>query len=459
MRMATPDVDSTKFYNIIFEEKNGTSGIFVTKYTPTEQWLTDKEQAFEGSAKTYRVTDDITHVIDDAGGGGGSSGGIINSGASNEYPNDCDGWVETTVIYVPVPCECDPHHPPGECDTSTCSTPGFWRPEYTYECFPFDLGGDDPWDSYNPNNGSPNGGGTSSSGPSTVPDDSSITVVLGPDEECFLPEDFRIFDLDSNCELSYYETCLMNGNSQEICDCVAEGNTLVECNTDCAQLNALTDDPVIKTRLNQLRIASGNFEKGLKINKNPSNNEYVPSPIIEGSNGTNHVNIIVNAYTSAIAHTHTNSVAYKMFSAPDILKLAQMADRVQADNGTTVQLTELTHILVFNDNLVFNNNGTDKTYALRFDDAISVQTLQDIANNKRKYSLFNKDLKKLYESDYSYQTYTDETDINKQQHHLFNFLEDHNLSISLYEANFNPIGTINNWKRINKTNLEQEDCN
>ncbi len=97
MRMATPDADSTKFYNITFEDKSGTSGVFVTKYIPTEQWLTNKEQAFEGSAKTYRITDDITHVIDDAD-GGNSNGGIINGGTSNEYPDDCDGWIETNVI-------------------------------------------------------------------------------------------------------------------------------------------------------------------------------------------------------------------------------------------------------------------------------------------------------------------------------------------------------------------------
>jgi hypothetical protein len=44
---------------------------------------------------------------------------------------------------------------------------------------------DDPWDSSNPNNGSPNGsGGTTSGGDNgSEPDDSSITTVLGPNDE------------------------------------------------------------------------------------------------------------------------------------------------------------------------------------------------------------------------------------------------------------------------------------
>ncbi|QMU64642.1 MAG: hypothetical protein GKR88_10305 [Flavobacteriaceae bacterium] len=210
---------------------------------------------------------------------------------------------------------------------------------------------------------------------------------------------------------------------------------------------------MIKTRLNQLRMVSGNFEKGLRINKNPNTGAYVPSLIPGDNNGTNHINIVVHPYTAAIAHTHSNDVAYKMFSAPDILKMAQIVNRVQSNANSTVLPLEITHILVV------DNNDTDKTYAIRFDDMQSIQILQDIISNKKKQQRFNKKLKNAYESDYSYQTYTDETDIFKQQRHLFKHLEKYNLNISLYEANFNDLGLVDHWQKINKETLEQEPCN
>ena len=61
---------------------------------------------------------------------------------------------------------------------------------------------------------------------------------------------------------------------------------------------------------------------------------------------TNEINITANPYTVVVAHTHTVSVVYKMFSAPDILKMASIAKLVQSNNVTTVDFLEITHILV-----------------------------------------------------------------------------------------------------------------
>jgi len=440
MRIASPSADNTKFYNVTIEDKNGESGMFVTKYTPTENWLENKNTVFDGGISTHRVNNDITEVIDDTGGFGGTNNyGAVNDLSTPEgspyYPSDCDGIVIITTEDVPYQCTCEDHWPWNNCH---CPENGGDGPGYNqvpfYHCDPYgdDFGDDDPFDpndTYDPNT-NPGGGAIAS-----PPDDSdpslSVMVTPGP-----------------------YEVCLMNGNSDEVCDCVQQGETLGECNTDCAQLNTLSDVPLIKSRLYDLKVASGNFEKGLKINKNPNNDEYVVSSVLDNNSGTNHINIIVNGFTAAIAHTHTSSVAYKMFSAPDILKMAQMADRIQSENLSTVQLTEITHILVFE-----NSAGDFRTYALRFDDAESVQTLQDIANDRKAKRDFNKKLKKDYESDYSYETYTDETDILKQQRHLFDFLDNFNLNISIYEANFGDDGRIDNWQKINKNTLEQEPCN
>jgi hypothetical protein len=197
MRIASPNTDNTKFYNVTIEDKNGESGMFVTKYTPTQNWLENKNTAFDGGISTHRVNNDITEVIDDTGGFGGTNNyGVINS---TVYPEDCDGWVETTINYVAVPCECDPHHAPDECDTSTCSTPGFWAPVATYECFPFDMGGgdDDPYDTYDPNT---NPGGAVNFNPPDDDDDSYSAMV--PPTECdVIPP----ASLNRDCTVDDYE--------------------------------------------------------------------------------------------------------------------------------------------------------------------------------------------------------------------------------------------------------------
>ena len=48
-------------------------------------------------------------------------------------------------------------------------------------------------------------------------------------EEC---KERIVGDLNRDCQLSPYETCLLGGNSQEVCDCVKAGGQLIDCKKD-----------------------------------------------------------------------------------------------------------------------------------------------------------------------------------------------------------------------------------
>jgi|GEM_PF-5445115 len=257
------------------------------------------------------------------------------------------------------------------------------------------------------------------------------------------------------CEISSNN---ISGNSINLTELGCDENTSTilivdEEDPDCIKLKNLTENPIIKTRLKQLKDDNLIVEKGFKITKNHIAGEYQPSPILENNNGTNHINIEVNPYIAAIAHTHTNNVFFKMFSAPDILKMAEMAYKVQSNSDTTVLLTEITHMLVFK-----NDTGEFKTYALRFDDLESVLALQNIRNNKKKRKRFEKKLRNDYESNVNPVTYAYETDIYIQQRHLFSYLNNYNLNISLYEANYDAYGHVDTWQRINENDLQKEPC-
>jgi hypothetical protein len=118
MLIALPESDSTKFYNLTIEDENGEEGMFMTKYTPTQEWLDDKSKAYEGTVKTARI-DVITQEFPPDGGGEIE----INNTQYNDYstpqgspyyPTDCDGVVIITIEEVPYPCSCNPSHMPWE---------------------------------------------------------------------------------------------------------------------------------------------------------------------------------------------------------------------------------------------------------------------------------------------------------------------------------------------------------
>jgi hypothetical protein len=100
------------------------------------------------------------------------------------------------------------------------TSPGYNQvPFYYCQEAPYN-GGSNPDNPTNPSNP----GGPSSPNP----DDTSITAMIKP-EECV---ERIVGDLNRDCQLSTYETCLLGGNSQEVCDCVKTGGKLIDCKKD-----------------------------------------------------------------------------------------------------------------------------------------------------------------------------------------------------------------------------------
>jgi len=228
--------DSTVFYNLTIEDKNGVSGIFITKFTPTEYWLNNKDKPYEGDvvvAKTNVFTNysDVEEVFDDLGinddnnPGLGSGPGGTNSGndASPYYPSDCDGLVIVTTEEVPYSCSCDPSHMPWEichCDEYGGTIPGYELiPMYYCQTYSDVLDPDDP------NN---TGGNDNYEEPEEVVDIPESIIIVVDDKECLTEAD-RPFDYDDSCSLDYYESCRKNGNSHEVCECASNGGTLEDC--------------------------------------------------------------------------------------------------------------------------------------------------------------------------------------------------------------------------------------
>ena len=264
---------------------------------------------------------------------------------------------------------------------------------------------------------------------------------------------------DNPCDENGTSTSISDGNGNCI-DGIGVPLVPDPPTEDCQDLkDKISNVLSIKARLNELRqgIGSSNFEQGFKANKISTGN-YTPGTIqTNNSNGGNHVNIRPNSQTTVIAHTHPASVDYKMFSAEDILKMAEMANKVVNSSNSNVQLTEITHIVMFNNN---ENPNDPKAFALRFDNASEAQNLRAILNNPNDREDFEETLENDYNSDDSGPpSYNPETTLGKQQRHLFNLLEKYNLSMSLYEANFDANGFINGWQKINKESLAKEPCN
>lgn len=75
MYIKTSDTIASRFYNLTLEEKEGNTDAFITKYSPTENWLNDKNQPFEGGITTFRVDEPTSggsikfKDINDGGGG------------------------------------------------------------------------------------------------------------------------------------------------------------------------------------------------------------------------------------------------------------------------------------------------------------------------------------------------------------------------------------------------------
>ncbi len=105
--MKIVDQDSLVFYNLTIEYKNGESDMFITKYTPTEYWLNNKDQPFEGTAKSRGIKltmytepeqafdEDLlgSTTNPDLGAGVGGTNGGYAVDYSPIYPYNCEGTV------------------------------------------------------------------------------------------------------------------------------------------------------------------------------------------------------------------------------------------------------------------------------------------------------------------------------------------------------------------------------
>ncbi len=217
MLIATPSTTDSKFYNLTIEDKNGEAGMFVTKYVPTEQWLSNKDHAFEGSMSTQRVDNFTTVGIDD---GGGTN--------DDHYPGNCDGEIITTSFYLPYQCDCPGAHWPIDVDICSCSPKTGYYLETVDECIPSD-GGSGPDDPSDPGDGTNSGGEVSDDNEPADPDQESIGgFVPNGDVPCEPP--YSEWDIDFNCSLDDLEICSRDyGNNSSICDCVSNGGTLDDC--------------------------------------------------------------------------------------------------------------------------------------------------------------------------------------------------------------------------------------
>ena len=227
------EIEGNIFFNLTIEDKNGESSMFMTCYIPSSYWVNNKDEAFQGVIVSRRmntlteyqepeiffndiISSSINHDFGTSPGGGGSYS--LQNG-SPYYPMDCNGYVIVSIKLVPYPCGCE-NHMPWECNSCPNSPAGYDEIPYYYcQEYP-NLSGDNPDNPTNPSTGGP-------SSP-TNPNDTSIAAMIKP-EEC---KERIVGDLNCDCQLSPYETCLLGGNSQEVCDCVKTGGKLIDCKKD-----------------------------------------------------------------------------------------------------------------------------------------------------------------------------------------------------------------------------------
>lgn len=442
MLIETPNSDDSKFYNFTIEDKNGESSMFVTKYEPTENWLSNTSIAFEGNITARGVTklEELGEEEEtpDSNGNGYNGGGGGSPQGSPYYPTDCDGRVIVTYETITV-CTCAGHLP-GQCNG--CSS---WEDidiPYYY-CEPYEDGYNSDSDYPNNDDSNNDGGGNSngnSSGSNTGPN--SITVLLGPGEECENPP---TGDLNRDCQLDDYEACLLNGNSQEICDCVALGNDLSTCQEDikCERLNRLVQNDSIGSNIlpivNQLRTKLGANDNEWSISyKNKwvdGTRKNVPDDngIQEGTSNTRSKFSYGTTWVGQI-HTHPEET-YSVFSWLDLRALMLIDTESHNDFNNEIFIMAVA--------------PKNITYALKVD---NIQTLidkinEDIqnavgSNDDKKRENLMKEMKKKYD---------ESTNLEQTFLSLFG-----NYGISLYEA---TDSNLSNWKKLELDENDNETVN
>jgi lysozyme family protein len=221
--------ESSNFYNLVVsvDENSNILGSKIMEYIPNDNWINDPSLQFEGQLNIHNNgifnLDDIDSLINL-----NRSSGLCFLGANNtlmcnynvkghyEGHPDCnlatDWWVNVELQWGPCPGPDDPSFDPLT-QTEPIQVPI----------------------------SSPSGGGGVGGGSPSNPEDDCTpsidnpcnqdeTVILTPIHvDCHLPESLRQYDLDENCHLSEYETCLMNGINNDVCSCMRNGGTLEDC--------------------------------------------------------------------------------------------------------------------------------------------------------------------------------------------------------------------------------------
>tara|TARA_R110002124_G_scaffold139543_1_gene303734 strand:- start:733 stop:2580 length:1848 start_codon:yes stop_codon:yes gene_type:complete len=230
MYMETSDSDDSKFYNLTLEEKNGVEDNFVTKYEPTQQWLANRNQEFDGFVTVVRAVnlENPSEVI-----AGGSNGGF------DPFVDTCNGTVISTTIFIPYQCTCGPAHWPGQtCNPQPgCSPPGS-NPYTTYECIPTNPIDPNTGGNGNPlSNGSGNAGDDTNDIPYTDEEQKSFNAIVDKDEviydeeECDIDTTFydRINALENSEDINaIYNYLSANNDSCDASDFVKEALDALE---------------------------------------------------------------------------------------------------------------------------------------------------------------------------------------------------------------------------------------
>lgn len=446
MRVEVPNTETTDFYNLTVEEKNGETDLILIKYTPTDYWTDNKTEPYQGTVEMQRI-EDITHEFPN--GGSGETGYNIGPTNNNNYPINCQG---TVIIVgtntVPYTCGCG-DWPWQTCQGSSCGPPHL--PGYTYEniyqCIESQEG---DANNTNPNDTNTNTGGGGQTGGSSTPDNTSITMVVPPGEECNLPPDRQIYDLDGNCRINFYEGCFMNGYSDEVCECVADGGTVVECleNIKCERLNRLVQADGLGSNIlpvvNQLRakLSAGNNEWSISYKNVWSEDGRTNVPddggILEGPSDERSPFNYGNTWVGFI-HTHPEG-KFNIFSWLDIRALKLVHTNSNDD---------------FNDEVfIMAVAPNNVTYALKVD---NIQTLIDKIDTDMQNAEGNDDDEKRdYIMGQMIEKYTDSNNLEQKFLELYS-----DYGISLYEA---TDANLSNWKQLeldenNNLTVTETPCN
>ncbi|TXD80794.1 hypothetical protein ESY86_19985 [Subsaximicrobium wynnwilliamsii] len=444
--------DSTVFYNLTIEYKNGESDLFITKYTPTEYWINNKDKPFQGKVQSKRAT--LTQYTDpeeafeegytgnpELGSGPGGGGGAQYG---SDYPVGCLGTVVVTTELVAYKCGCG-DWPWDDCEG--CSTSPQW-PGYDqvtlYAC-------EENWDIEDPydpgDTGNPGGGSL----PDPTDDDPSITVTIRP-EEC---TEQITGDLDGDCALSPYEFCMLGDNSQEICDCVADDNTLAECIeedeliSDCNLLENLSLSADFATKMQELiNNTTGNTEIAYFGSTDDNDDTTFPDRVESqpDQRGVN-VSISSNVPVDVFIHNHFNNGlgSLSVFSGSDLYTLYQLYT-----NGNISDVDEYVMVVATPGS---NASSTD-------DDTVYAITINDLNSFAEFGSKFLID---DFLIDALYQNIGNKIDtnisINLNEERFAKLLKDFSSGLTLHRGDRNDLTSWTKLKVKNDNTIKESNCN